>query len=137
MSTFTTVEALRVAAYGLTLPTGPEADAQLQALLDKAELRLVSLVPSIPDRVAAGTLAPELVAGVVQDMALRVLRNPTGMRQTSVSVDDYTEAGTMDTSLSSGLLYVSEGELALLAPAQSARGAFGSIRVARTGWWLR
>jgi hypothetical protein len=54
-------------------------------------------------------------------MALRVLRNPNGVRQWSV--DDYSE--TRDSALSAGSLYVSDDEAALLSgTAARRRGAF-------------
>ena len=133
MSTFLTVEGLRAAAYGIDIPAGVAVDAALQGLIDKAEARLVASIPSIPDRVAAGTLSVDLVKGVVEDMALRVVSNPRGLR--SVSIDDYSETLDVGAGSSSGL-YLSAAERSLLEIASRARPAFGSIRVGANGWWL-
>lgn len=62
----------------------PLADSELPAvmdLLDFASAVARRLVPSIDDRVTAGTLDPELVSGVVAGAVVRVLRNrSTGIR---------------------------------------------------------
>ena len=131
MSTWVTVEGLRGAAYGIDIPAGDAVDASLQRLIDKAEARLLAALPSIPERIAAGTLNPSLVAGVVEDMVLRVVGNPRGVRQ--VSIDDYSE--TIDRAVSSGSLYLSDDERKLLAGLR--RGAVGSIKLATPVWWLR
>lgn len=131
MSVWVTVTELRSAAYGLNVPAGTDADASLQRLLDKAEARLLAVLPSIPERVTAGTLSRDLVAGVVEDMVLRVVNNPRGIR--SMSIDDYSE--TIDRAASSGALYLSDAERKLLAG--PGRGAVGSIRLGTPAWWVR
>lgn len=125
-----TPDAIREAAYGLNIPEGSDADIQLMALIDKAGTRLASRMPSIQRRLDAGTLDPEVVQGVVEDMVLRVIRNPTARR--SIGLDDFQE--TIDTSTSTGLLYVSEDELALLRP--PSRRRVGSIRLGVPAWRL-
>jgi len=123
-----TAASIRSAAYGITIPAGEAVDAQLDALIAKAELRLVAAVPSVPSRIEEGTLAVELVQGVVEDMVLRVVRNPKALR--SVGLDDFQ--ATIDNSTSTGLLYVSAEEKALLEPRASAR--VGSIRLGVPAW---
>lgn len=132
MSVYVTVEGLREAAFGVDIPSGGHVDTALQRLIDKAEGRLLAAIQSIPGRVADGTLPADLVAGVVEDMVLRVAVNPRGLR--SLGIDDYTE--TIDSAVSSGALYVSPAELALLGGA-SARGRVGSIRLGTPAWWVR
>lgn len=46
----------------------------------------------------------------------RVLDNPRGLRQSSVTIDDYTRSETIDSTASAGDLYLSDDEWALLIP---------------------
>lgn len=52
-----------------------------------------------------------LVKLVVEEMVRRVLKNPEGYRVRNESIDDYTSGGTIDSSLSTGELYVSDEQL--------------------------
>lgn len=119
---------IREAAYGLEIPAGAEVDAQIQALIDKASLRLQQAVPTLCQRIEAGTLNVEVARGVVEDMVLRVIRNPKAFR--SLGLDDFQ--ATVDNSTSTGMLYVSAEELALLAPRSKSR--IGSIRIGVPAW---
>lgn len=131
---YVTPEGLRTAAYGLDIPEGDQVDVALSRLIEKAEERLLARIPSIPARVAAGTLRVGLVAGVVEDMILRVVSNPRGVR--SMSIDDYSE--TLERAASSGGgLHLTQDEIDLLAGPSRAGGAFGSIRLGTPAWWLR
>lgn len=103
---------VRTAAYGMTIPTGETADAAIAYLLAKAADRIVLAVPSVPRRIADGTLAATTVAGVLEDMVIRVLRNPDALR--SITVDDGT--ATLDRSIATGELYVSDTDRQRLAP---------------------
>ena len=131
MGTYATVDSLRAAAFGIDIPAGEAADTAVARLIEKAEARILAQVPSIPGRVEAGTLAADLVGGVVEDMVLRVVSNPRGIR--TVSIDDYQE--TVDKALSSGALYLTPEEVALLAG--NVGGRVGSIKLASPTWWLR
>lgn len=131
MGTYATVDSLRAAAFGIDIPAGEAADTAVARLIDKAEARILAQVPSIPGRVEAGTLDADLVGGVVEDMVLRVVSNPRGIR--TVSIDDYQE--TVDKALSSGALYLTPEEVALLAG--NVGGRVGSIKLATPAWWLR
>lgn len=58
-------------------PSLPLADEDyVHHLVQVAEDRLLAKVPSIPDRVAAGTLNERLVTAAVVDIVLRVVKNP-------------------------------------------------------------
>ena len=127
-----TVQDIPDAAYGATTPEGPSVEAALDRLITKAEARLLVAVPSIAVRLAAGTPDASLVAGVIEDMVLRIVRNPNGLR--SVSIDDYQ--ATVDRALSSGELYVSDAEVALLSPVVSPTRRVGSIRIGVPEWRL-
>ena len=118
---------IREAAYGFEIPAGEAVDTKLNKLIAKAGERILGAYPTILDRLAAESIQPGAVKGVIEDMVLRVARNPNGYRQ--VSIDDYNR--TIDTALSSGQLYISDQEAELLAPPSKSktRGA----RTARLG----
>lgn len=101
--------------------TDPET-ALATALLADASDMLRSLVPSVDERVAAGTLSASLVTGAVARAVIRVLRNPDG--KVSESIDDYTYRRA--DAVADGSLYIDPADLALLAPAGAvaATGAF-------------
>ena len=94
-----------------------EAEALIvPTLLDRAEAILLASVPSLPARVSDGSLSVASVVLTEAAMVERVLRNPDGRRQGSQSIDDFTESWTIDNAVSSGALYLSEIELAMLQP---------------------
>lgn len=121
---------IRDAGYGLAIPSSRTVDQQIQALIDKAEERLLAAVRSIPRRVATGALEPTLVRGVIEDMVLRVIKNPRALR--TLGIDDFQ--ATIDTAVSAGMLYVTADERDLLSPPAAA--AVGNIRVGlpRSRW---
>jgi len=53
---------------------------------------------------------------VVHASVKRVLDNPRGLRQLSISVDDYTRSETIDSSASAGVLYLNDDQWAQLVP---------------------
>lgn len=71
-----------------------------------------SKVSGIDDRITAGTLDGALANGVAVTAVVRYLRNPEGKRQEAI--EDYSYQ--RDTTVSSGLLYLTDGEIALLSP---------------------
>jgi hypothetical protein len=93
-------------------PLNALEDTMAQALLVDAweELLAPGKVPDLEDRLADGRVSEGLVRRVVTAMVLRVLRNPDAIRQ--LATDDVTI--TRDQVVSSGLLYASEDEVALL-----------------------
>lgn len=125
-----TPQGIRDAAFGIDLPAGA-TDEQIQRLIDKAETRLNAAIPTLPARWEAGTVDHDVVQGVIEDMVLRVVKNPRALR--SVGIDDFS--ATIDNSASTGLLYVSDSELSALAP-RGSRLRVGSIRVGVPAWRL-
>lgn len=121
---------IRDAAYDLDIPA--DADGPLARLITKAGQRVRSAFPTVEGRVASGALDVDVVKGVVEDMVIRVLRNPDA--RTSEGVDDYRSS--IDRSLASGRLYLSDEERALLTPVGPRRGGIRSIRLS-TPWGLR
>lgn len=68
-----------VATYELALPA--DQKTRIEKLLTVASARLTALVPSLPARIAAGTVDPVLPSGMVVEAVLRVYRNPSGVTQ--------------------------------------------------------
>lgn len=69
---------------------------------------LVLLSAEVPD---LASKREDLVALVVKKMVRRYLKNPDGYRIKTESIDDYTDGGTLDYSISTGELYISDQEL--------------------------
>lgn len=103
---------------------------QAARLLAAAWVRL-KVIPGlrIVARVQAGQLDAEVVASVIGEMVANVLRNPEGARSrnTTVTIDDYTETDqvTIDHARAEGLLYPTDGMLAILR--ENRRGAWTVI----------
>lgn len=97
-----------------------------QAWLDRASALVRASVQNIDTRVAMDDNYRQLAAGVVVDMALRVLKNPEGKRQESI--DDYS--WTRDNSVAAGNLYLADDELSLLLGVRRRGGAFSIV----PGW---
>lgn len=93
-----------------------------QSLLDDAWAIVTARVPDLETRLIA--VPPEvdsgLVVSVVAAMVLRVLKNPAGIL--SQSIDDFSY--TRDRAISSGALYLSDDELALLLDPDLQSAAF-------------
>jgi len=123
-----TADEIREAAYGLTIPDGDVVNTKIDRLVAKAISRLPGGRSQIEARIAAGTLDEELTRGVIEDMVIRVLRNPRALRSTSI--DDYSE--TIDSAVSAGELYLSDREAQLLAV--STRPFIGSVRIGIPSW---
>lgn len=86
----------------------PLSDAEAivaEAQIGEALVLLGATVPDLPAK------SEDLVKLVVVKMVRRVLKNPEGYRIRNESIDDYTEGGTVDASLSTGELYASPEEL--------------------------
>jgi hypothetical protein len=84
-------------------------------LLRLASSIVRSRVPTIDDRIAAGTLDVELVRGVVVQMVVRALQNPGGARSKSVGAVSVT----FDQPTSG--LVLTEDEQAMLSPNRKPR----------------
>ena len=125
MSTWATFEDIKDAAFGLTIPDTDQES--IEYLIDKAQLRLTSRMPNLAARIAAQTLDAALVRGVLEDIVLRVVRNPAAYRQ--VTVDGATMS--LDRANASGLIEITPADIAQLQPAVTPgrpRGV-GSIRL--------
>ena len=94
------------------------ADEQVVAAgwINQASQQIRDEVPlinglTIDERIDAGDLSATTVADVTVRMVKRVMRNPMGARQMSSSIDDYTEAYTLDAVGSSGELTITTAEM--------------------------
>ena len=114
------------AAYGLTVPDS--ARRNIDRLIIKAENILLDNVPNLQARIDDGRVRSGSVQGVIEDMVIRVLRNPQALR--SITIDDGT--AVIDQAVSSGFLYLADTELTRLKGA-AVRPKVRSIRLA-PGW---
>lgn len=107
-----------VAAGWRPLTAAEEVTAQ--GLIDEATILLRVLVPAVD------SMDESLVRFVAVRMIRRVMKNPDGYRVRNESIDDYSDGGTIDSSLSTGELYVSDQELGWLGitPASATKRAF-------------
>lgn len=89
------------------------AQEGLASWLVRAASKIIrSRFPFIDDQIAAGLVDPDVVALVVTNAVLRVLRNPNGLR--SETIGPFSRS--WDTSIAGGLLGFSKDELADLTP---------------------
>jgi hypothetical protein len=104
----------------------PLSDAERPAAavrLDDAWWLLTGRAPSLEADMAAGTVATQNVVRVVADIATRVLRNPEGFEVESV--DDWR--GQRSALVASGVLHVTDEELAAVRPSSALGAAFTVI----------
>lgn len=89
-------------------PLTPAETVTTQGLIEEATVLLRVLVPAVD------SLDEALVRFVAVRAIRRVLKNPDGYRVRNESIDDYSDGGTIDSSLSTGELYFSDQELGWL-----------------------
>lgn len=112
------------AQYGALTP----AQEGITSWLLRAASKMVRFrFPRTDEWLAAGRLDRDVVALVVANMVLRVLRNPGGLRAETVG----PFSRTYDTGNAAGLLTITEEELGLLVPAVVGTSAYaiGTIRL--------
>lgn len=102
---------------GVWRPLSAAEASILPGLSTQAWIRLLVPRPALEADMAEGTVKPESVASAMISMLVRVLKNPDSVRQLSKSYDDWSRSQTLDSSVSTGELYVNEHELALVTPA--------------------
>lgn len=108
-------------------PITPESEPRVQALLNVAESKLLTLRPGLRAALEAGTLDPDLVVWALASAVLRVLRNPAGYASETVGDLSYRLNGPA----ASGVLTFTAEELAGCTPAsRSPLGLVGSARLA-------
>lgn len=138
MMTYTTIEDV-VARYGRTLTAGElgQVGEWLEDLSSDIRVR----IPDVQEQMVAPDYA-RVVTRVIAETIVSKLLNPERLRQRTVSIDDYSETKTIDSTNSSGRLSISDEDWALLLPATS--GDAFTIRMVATpgyadgcdpGWW--
>lgn len=123
MAIYATWEDVQLAYEG----TIPDTDqGRVSALLAQANARLEAIVPSLPARVAAGTLDPSLPMGLVVEAVLRVYRNPMGTTQQSMGP---FSRSLSPTAARNDVYFDPETVRALLAPAGEQSAGVGTFSV--------
>ena len=100
---------------------------QAAAYLDDVEAEIRLRVTDLDAR-ADDVNFLSLVIRVESSAAKRVFMNPGGIRQHSESLDDYSQSDTLDVSISTGSLYVSDDEWRLLLGGSASGGSFSNAR---------
>lgn len=118
-----TVEVTPEQIAGVWRPLSAAEATIVPGLSTQAWIRLLVPRPDLPKELTEGTIKPESVASAMISMIIRVLKNPDSVRQLSKSYDDWSRSTTLDSSVSTGELYVNEHELALVTPAPAVQSA--------------
>ena len=120
-------------------PLSPGETQQVEAWLEDLEAQILLRIPNFFDLVSVGTPSEAVVRAVMCSSVIRVLNNPKGLRQSTVSIDDYSRTETVDTTASSGALYMTDDEWNLLLPGTSGDAftitPYGAPDRA-AGWWV-
>lgn len=102
---------------GRTL-TVPEQDTVTVWIGDlESDIRI--RIPDVDDRILEDPNFGNRIKRVITAVVKRVLDNPKGLRQSTVSIDDYSRTETVDTTGSSGVLGFSDLDWAELLPITS------------------
>lgn len=102
-----------VARYGRTLTAGEAS--QVREWLEDLSSDVRMRIPEVDTLVMVPDYA-RLVTRVISETIISKLRNPEGLRQRTVSIDDFSETKTIDSSNSSGRLSISDADWELLLP---------------------
>lgn len=102
--------------------------SQVVALLDAAETIILQRVPDLISRATSDDLFMSLVLLVEAKSARRVMMNPTGARQRSETLDDYTQSETLDTAISTGDVYITDDEWQLLGVGATSAATFSMAK---------
>lgn len=94
-------------------PLTTEETTVVPGLSDRAWIRIVAKLPDVYE----SGIDEAIIQDVMVSMIIRVLKNPDSARIISESIDDSTDSRTLDSAISSGEMYVSADELAMLTPA--------------------
>jgi hypothetical protein len=114
MATLVSVSDVESRLMGRTFT--PEESAVIAVWIEDLEADIRTRITAL-DTLAADPLYLSTVKRVVSASIKRVLDNPKGLRQMSVSIDDYTRSETIDSTASAGLLYIADDDWGLLVPA--------------------
>ncbi|MHC6592422.1 hypothetical protein [Arthrobacter sp. C152] len=93
-------------------PLTEQETAVVPGLSNRAWLRIVAKLPDVYE----SGIDEAIIQDVMVSMIIRVLKNPDSARIISESIDDSTDSRTLDSAISSGEMYISADELAMLTP---------------------
>lgn len=108
-------------------PLTPQETTNAEAWLVDAWEEVLGKVPNLQARVASGQLRDGQIVRVVAAMVVRVLRNPEALKAWQVDGDSFTR----DNLVASGLLFISDEEISLLAGTTTSKAGAFTIRPAR------
>lgn len=100
------------------------SDQQVTRLIDRAERMILRDFPTTEKRIADGDLSVDTVSDVVSAMAIRVLRNPEGIRTIQDSSGPHSGSTTFAGDNPGQLYLTDEDKRALNPGASSGRRAF-------------
>lgn len=109
-------------------PLNDQETINTAAMLRYVSALIRAKVPNLDARVSAGTLDTDLVLLAAIMPVKRVLMNQEGVRQKSENTGPFSDSFTLDSAISTGLLYVSADDVADLMPKLVTR-RFRSINV--------
>jgi len=115
MAALATWEDVQSRLLGRTL-TVPE-QGTITVWIGDLESDIRRRIPDVDDQVAADVNFGQQVKRVIFAVVKRALDNPKGLRQSTVSIDDYSRTETVDKANSSGELRLSEDDWNDLIPA--------------------
>lgn len=97
---------------------------RVEAWIDQASIDLRVIARNrgvdIDALVASDELAAEVAKNAVVRSIKRVLMNPEGWRQKSTTTGPFSDSGTLDTAISSGLVYIADSDIVGLFPRRRA-----------------
>lgn len=117
-------------------PLSDQEQSVGETLLGDAWSVILSQRPHVADRIMTDAEFRSVVVQVQVAMVLRVLRNPDGKLEEQI--DDYRYR--RDSATSTGALYLTDAELALLGNGDGQSDGAWTIngaRPVRYGWWVR
>lgn len=106
------------ASYELDIPV--EHQPRIEKLLTRASARLTAMVPSLPARISAKEVDPELPSGMVVEAVLRAYRNPVGATQQSTG----PFSRSLNSQAARGDIYFDPEQVQLLAAVSPEVGTF-------------
>lgn len=109
-------------------PLDEQETTNATAMLRYVSAKIRAKVPNLDARVTAGTLDPDLVMLAAITPVKRVLMNQEGVKQKSENTGPFSDSFTLDSAISTGLLYISAEDVEDLAVKAPVR-RFGSINV--------
>lgn len=98
--------------------TVPEQET-VTVWIDDLESDIRRRIPDVDAQVLADPSYGNVIKRVISAVVKRVLDNPKGLRQSTVSIDDYSRTETVDTTGSSGVLGFSLDDWEALLPITS------------------